>query len=275
MNAKVINLAGDEVQLASNDRGLAYGDGVFETILIHEANPVWWDEHWRRLLRGTEVLKIQTPEELTVRNACKPLFANIDRGVLKIILTRGSGGRGYAVPEKQDPRIILSLYPAPLPVPKSVNLRWCETQLACQPLLAGIKHLNRLEQVMARNEWQDTNIFDGVLCDTEDNVVCATSANIFAKIEGQWLTPKIDRAGIAGIARAWVLTQLPQIQEARLSRLQIEQAEAIFICNAVRGILAVKRLGDREYSVHADILDLQSHLAEQQAAFAMGEHCGS
>ncbi len=275
MSAKVINFAGDEVQLASNDRGLAYGDGVFETILIHEGGPVWWDEHWHRLLRGAEVLKIQTPDEATVRKVCIPFLVNIKRGVLKIILTRGSGGRGYAVPEKQDPRIILSLHPAPLPVPIAVNLRWCETQLSCQPVLAGIKHLNRLEQVLARNEWQDANIFDGLMCDTEGNVVCASSANIFARIDGQWRTPKIDRSGIAGIARAWVLKHWPHVREAHLSRLQIDQAEAIFICNAVRGILAAKRLGGREYPVHADILDLQSQLAKEQAAFAIGEHCGS
>jgi len=195
--------------------------------------------------------------------------------VLKIILTRGSGGRGYAIPDNQDPRIIISLHPAPASILEAVNLRWCETRLACQPQLAGMKHLNRLEQVLARNEWQDENVFDGLMCDTEANVVCATSANVFVKIGGRWLTPKMDRAGIAGIARAWVLKQWSQVQEAHLSRLQIDQAEAVFVCNAVRGILAVKRLGDREYPVNGDIADLQNRLAKEQAAFAMGEHSGS
>ena len=275
MTSMVINLAGIEKEFSHNDRGLAYGDGVFETILVHEEKPVWWCEHWQRLIRGAEILNIRTPDEAIVSNACNRLLINANHGVLKIILTRGSGGRGYAVPDDQDPRIIISLHPAPAPILETVNLHWCETQLACQPALAGIKHLNRLEQVLARNEWQDANIFDGLMCDTEGNVVCATSANVFASIDGRWLTPKIDRAGIAGIARAWVLRQWPQAQEAHLSRLQIEQADAIFICNAVRGILAVKRLGDREYPVHGDIPDLQNRLAKEQPAFAMGEYSGS
>ncbi len=275
MTSLVINLAGIEQAFSSNDRGLAYGDGVFETILIHEGKPVWWSAHWQRLIRGADVLKIRSPDEAIVRDACKRLLVNANRGVLKIILTRGSGGRGYVVPETQDPRIVISLHPAPAQILEAVNIGWCETRLASQPLLAGIKHLNRLEQVLARNEWQDANIFDGLMCDTEGNVVCATSANVFACIGGRWLTPKIDRAGIAGIARSWVLKQWPQAQEAHLSRLQIEQAESVFICNAVRGILAVKRLGAREYSVHGDIPDLQNRLAKEQPAFAMGEHSGS
>ncbi|MEO8000632.1 MAG: aminodeoxychorismate lyase [Arenimonas sp.] len=275
MTSKVVNLVGNSAELASDDRGLAYGDGLFETILVHAGELVWWNEHWQRLTQGAGVLKIQLPDEAIILNACNKLLEKADRCVLKIILTRGSGGRGYAVPEKQDPRIIISVHPAPSPISEPVNLRWCETQLACQPVLAGIKHLNRLEQVLARNEWQDENVFEGLMCDAEGNVVCATSANVFVKIEGRWLTPKIDRAGIAGIARAWVLKQWPQVQEARLSRLQIGQAEAVFICNAVRGILAVKRLEDREYPVDGDILGLQSQLAKEQAAFAMGEHSGS
>lgn len=272
---RVINLAGLEESFALNDRGLAYGDGVFETMLVHAGEPVWWSEHWQRLLLGAKVLKIPAPNESIVRNACQALLANHTHCVLKVILTRGSGGRGYAVPNNPEPKIIISVHTAPLPIQEAVTLRWCDTKLARQPLLAGLKHLNRLEQVLARNEWQDENIFDGLMCDTDGNLVCATSANVFVKIQGQWLSPKIDQAGIAGIARAWVFQQWPQAQEAHLSRLQAEQAEAIFICNAVRGILVVKRLGEVIFPVDQDILDLQSQLATEQPAFAMGEHRGT
>ena len=241
---RVINLAGLEDSFALDDRGLAYGDGVFETLLVHVGEPVWWSEHWQRLLCGAKVLKIPAPNEAIVRNACQTLLENHAECVLKIILSRGSGGRGYAAPDNPEPRIIISVHRAPIRIQEPVTLRWCDTRLARQPLLAGIKHLNRLEQVLARNEWKDQNIFDGLMCDTENNVVCATSANVFVKIKGQWSSPKINQAGIAGIARAWVFKQWPKTQEAHLSRLEVEQAEAIFICNAVRGILAVKRLGD-------------------------------
>jgi 4-amino-4-deoxychorismate lyase len=274
---RILNLAGPEENFALNDRGLAYGDGVFETLLVHAGEPVWWTEHWQRLLRGAEVLKIPAPNEAIVRNACEALLANHTDAncVLKIILTRGSGGRAYAAPDNPQPRIIISVHPTPIKIREPVTLCWCDTKLARQPLLAGIKHLNRLEQVLARNEWQDENIFDGLMCDTENNVVCATSANVFVKIQGQWLSPKIDQAGIAGIARAWVFKQLPNAQEAHLSRLDVEQAEAIFICNAVRGILPIKRLGNVEFPADQDIRDLQTQLALAQPAFAMGEHRGT
>ena len=274
---RVINLAGLEESFALDDRGLAYGDGVFETLLVHVGEPVWWSEHWQRLLHGAEVLKILAPNETIVRNACQLLLANHTDAecVLKIILSRGSGGRGYAAANNPEPRIIISVHRAPTRIQEPVILRWCDTRLARQPLLAGIKHLNRLEQVLARNEWQDENIFDGLMCDTENNVVCATSANVFVKIQGQWLSPKINQAGIAGIARAWVLKQWPETQEAHLSRPEVEQAEAIFICNAVRGILAVKRLGEVIFPVDQNIRDLQRQLAVEQSAFAMGEQGGT
>ncbi len=273
--SRVINLAGLEDSFALSDRGLAYGDGVFETILVHAGEPVWWSEHWQRLLLGAKVLKIPAPNEDIVRNACQALLKNHADCVLKIILTRGSGGRAYAVPDNPEPKIIISVHPAPTRMHEPVTVRWCDTQLARQPLLAGIKHLNRLEQILARNEWQDENIFDGLMCDTENKVVCATSTNVFVKVHGQWLSPKIDQAGVAGIARAWVFKQWPETQEAHLSRLEVEQAEAIFICNAVRGILMVMRLGDAEFPVDQDVRDLQKQLAKEQPAFVMGENRGT
>jgi 4-amino-4-deoxychorismate lyase len=275
MKDVVMNLAGEKTDFALNDRGLAYGDGVFETILVHDGEFVWWAEHWQRLLRGAEVLRIETPNEDIVLDACKEILANSSRCIIKIILTRGGGGRGYVMPTKQDPRIVISLHPAPSAIKVPVNLRWCETRLSRQPLLAGIKHLNRIEQVLARNEWKDETIFDGLICDTDANVVCATSANVFVKVQGQWLSPKLDQAGIAGIARAWVFGQWPHLQEARISRPEIEQGEAIFICNAVRGILAVNRLGDRVYPASREIRDLQSRLAKEQPAFASGDDSGT
>lgn len=275
MKLRVINLAGFDEPFALNDRGLAYGDGVFETILVHAGEPVWWQQHWQRLLLGAEVLKIPTPDECAVRKVCKQLLADENRCVLKIILTRGSGGRGYVAPENIDPRIIISVHSAPVPMSGRVQLRWCDTRLARQPLLAGIKHLNRLEQVLARNEWQDRAIFDGLMCDTEENVVCATSANVFAKIRGHWLTPILNQNGVAGVARAWVLQHWPQVQEAPLSRLQFGDAEAVFICNAVRGILAVNRLGDHTFPVDSEIEALQCRLAIDEPAFASGENRGA
>lgn len=275
MKSRVMNLAGLEESFTLNDRGLAYGDGVFETILVHEGEPVWWHEHWQRLLLGAQVLGIPVPDENIVLERCRELLADERRCVLKLILTRGSGGRGYSAPKNPDPRIILSIHPAPEIIRGRVSLRWCETRLAQQPLLAGIKHLNRLEQVLARNECQDPAIFDGLMCDQDGNVVCTTAANVFVKLENQWLTPQLDRAGITGVARKWVLSQWPNVREGRLSRAQVEQAEAVFICNAVRGILGVDRLGESVLAIDRETGELQDRLAMEQPAFASGEESGT
>jgi len=270
MNAKVLRDGRTRLWLEPDDRGLAYGDGVFETLLVHRGQPVWWSEHWDRLLRGARVLGLPVPDEMQVRRECESLPFDSPRAVLKIILTRGSGGRGYRAPEAPLPTVIVSSHPAP-PAAEPVTLRWCQTALAIQPLLAGIKHLNRLEQVLARAEWSDPQIADGIMCDTEDRVICATSANIFAHIGGRWLTPGVERCGIAGIARAWVLANVPGAAEADLSSAEISHSDALFLCNAVRGILPVRRLGLREWPEHEAVAKLRRQLADAQPAFAIQE----
>lgn len=268
MNRRIINLAGEDIEFSVDDRGLNYGDGVFETLLVHRGKPVWWSEHWQRLLIGAKALSLPEPNEALVQNACEQLIETMPACVLKIVLTRGSGGRGYVMPKAMSPRIIISLHAVPEKLKGPLRLTDCNTRLSHQIKLAGIKHLNRLEQVLARNEWQDDSIFDGVMCDLDNQVICTTSANIFAKINGRWLTPKIMHCGIAGIARSWVLKQWPQVQEAHLSRTELDRAEAIFICNAVRGILAVDRLGGRALLIDQDIMHLQQQLAAAEPAFA-------
>lgn len=272
MSAKVLRDGRVRLWLEPEDRGLAYGDGVFETLLVHQGQPVWWREHWDRLLRGARVLGLPMPDELQVRRECESLLAGADRAVLKIILTRGSGGRGYRAPDSPSPTVVVSSHAAPSPIHDPVALRWCTTAVAIQPALAGIKHLNRLEQVLARAEWSEPDIFDGLMCDTEDRVVCATSANLFALVGGRWLTPGVERCGVAGIARAWVLANLPDAAEADLSAAEVSHADALFLCNAVRGILPVGRLGLREWTGHDAVADLRRRLAEAQPAFEFGGH---
>nr|MBP8080876.1 aminodeoxychorismate lyase [Arenimonas sp.] len=217
MSAKVLRDGRVRLWLEPDDRGLAYGDGVFETLLVHDGQPVWWSEHWSRLMHGAQVLGLPVPDQLLARRECESLLAGSSQAVLKIILTRGSGGRGYRAPENPLPTVIVSVHPAPPAVQDPVALRWCKTAIAIQPALAGIKHLNRLEQVLGRAEWNDPDIFDGIMCDTEDRVVCATSANLFALIGGRWLTPGVTRCGVAGIARAWVLANAADAVETDLS----------------------------------------------------------
>lgn len=271
MNTIILSDGKVVAQIDPRDRGLAYGDGVFETLLVNKALPAWWDRHWSRLLRGTAALGIPAPSELAVRRACATLM-NAESGacVLKIICTRGVGGRGYRPPATTMPTIIVSTYPEPDPV-GPVDLRWCQTPWAIQPRLAGIKHLNRLEQVLARAEWDDPGIFDGIVCDTEDRVVSATSANLFALVGGRWLTPRLDRCGIAGIVRGWLLDEVPEAAQADLSAAEVSHADALFLCNAVRGILPVRRLGLREWTLHPAVTLLRRKLALVNPAFVLEE----
>jgi 4-amino-4-deoxychorismate lyase len=255
-----------------DDRGLAYGDGVFETLLVHRGQPIWWREHWQRFEHGARVLGIPVPDQATVRGECDRLLAGAARAVLKIILTRGRGGRGYAPPAEMKPTWILSLHDPPPPAPpEGVALQWCKTRMAIQPMLAGIKHCNRLEQVLARAECSDPGVFDGLVCDSDGRVVSATSANLFARIDGLWLTPALQRCGVAGIARGWLLQQLDRAGEAELTPADVENADAVFLCNAVRGILPVRRLGQRQWPIDADVERIRRQLLQEQPAFSPEE----
>ncbi|MGV8942368.1 MAG: aminodeoxychorismate lyase [Lysobacter sp.] len=254
------------VALAPDDRALAYGDGVFETMRSHSGTVPWWDRHWARLQHGAQRLRLALPLQAQVRDEAESLLAGAD-GVLKLLVSRGSGGRGYALPADPVPTWMLSLHPLPPPL-TGLTLRWCDTRLAVQPALAGIKHGNRLEQVLARSEWADeVEADEGLMCSTQDDVVCATAANLFVLQGGQWRTPPVDRCGVAGVCRQWLLDTF-DIEVARLSVADVETADAVVLSNAVRGILPVSHLGERTWLPHPQVADWQRCLAADNPAFA-------
>lgn len=253
------------------DRGLAYGDGLFETMRVHHGRLPWWSRHWARLACGAERLGLPLPDAAFVLGEAQALLGGCAEGVFKLILSRGSGGRGYAPPADAEPTLVLARYPLPAAASAAgLHLRWCELQLSSQPRLAGLKHLNRLEQVLARAEWDDPGIHEGLLCDTDGHVVSATAANVFARVEGRWLTPRLDRCGVHGVLRGWLLQQ-GGVAEAVLTRAMVESAEALFLGNAVRGILPVCRLGERGWSASPEVAALQAALAAAEPMFAATE----
>ncbi len=254
--------------LDPGDRGLAYGDGVFETILVDRGRLVWWDRHLARLLVGCDRLGIARPDADFLLRCARAQAADCGRGVLKLILTRGSGARGYARPLEGGGLLALGLADPPPPAPaEGLRLRWCDLRLARQPRLAGIKHLNRLEQVLARAEWSDPAIHEGLVCDLAGDVVGATAANLFVLHDGAWVTPPVDDSGIAGVCRGWILEHVQGAQVARLKRAQVESAQAIVLCNAVRGILGVCGLGTRRWALLPEVRALIAALAAAEPAF--------
>ncbi|QWP76046.1 aminodeoxychorismate lyase [Lysobacter sp. K5869] len=252
------------------DRGQAYGDALFETLRAHRGELPWWDAHWARLSGGAQRLGLPTPDPRHVREAAADLLAGRD-AVLKLILSRGEGGRGYAPPARPEPVWTLSRHPLPPPARAGgLRLRWCELRLSEQPALAGLKHCNRLEQVLARAEWDDPDIDEGLLRNAAGELVCATAANVFVLHGEQWRTPPVDRCGVAGVCRQRLI-ELSGARIAVLSADELQRADAIFLCNAVRGILPVARLDERQWAPHPAVAGLRRRLGDAHPAFVPGD----
>lgn len=248
-------------------RGFAYGDGVFETMRAIDGSIPWWPAHRARLALGATRLRIPLPSTECLDSELQDWRSLHRDAVIKLVVSRGGGGRGYAPVTNAPP--VWALIAAPLPAPSrpgGLALRWCGTRLSRQPLLAGIKHCNRLEQILARAECSDPAIDEGLMRDTEGEVIAATAANLFVLREGRWWTPPLDRCGIAGICRGWALPSLAA-GERQLGVGEVETADAVVLCNAVRGILPVARLGDRIWSPHPAVDEARRRLAAAHPAF--------
>jgi 4-amino-4-deoxychorismate lyase len=268
MNVRIFHGSDRVDAIAPDDRGLAYGDGLFETLRAYRGTLPWWDAHWARLARGGERLGLALPDQALARTEAADLFADGGDGVLKLIVTRGGETRGYAPVTDAPPRWLLARHPLPAAPPLGgLRLHWCTTRLAIQPLLAGIKHCNRLEQVLARAESVAAGADEGLVRDIDGAVVSATSANLFVLRQGRWQTPLLDRCGVAGTCREHLLAPLDAC-EARLGPAEVESADAIFLCNAVRGILPVASLGPRDWAPHPAVAAARRVLARLHPGFA-------
>ncbi|WP_256645374.1 aminodeoxychorismate lyase [Thermomonas paludicola] len=252
--------------VSASNRGLAYGDGLFETMRVHRGALPLWPRHLARLREGALRLGIALPEQAFIEARIADAIAGIDAGVLKLLLTRGDGGRGYAPPIDAPPVWTLALHSLP-PMPATLRLHACDTRLAIQPALAGIKHCNRLEQVLARAEVERAGCDEGLVRDTDGRPVCATSANLLVYRLGRWLTPPLERCGVAGVLRGWLLEQ-GLVEVAALAQEDVRDADAVALCTAVRGILPVLMLGARTWAAHPAIPDLQARLAMAYPMFS-------
>ena len=230
------------------DRGLQYGDGVFETMRVRRHRVRLLDFHLDRLFEGCRRLGIEPPSAARLRRELESRAAMRGDAVLKLIVTRGPGSRGYRPSGEERCTRVISLHAPPprdgiaAPYP-AVRVRMCATRLGTNPMLAGIKTLNRLESVMARSEWSDSRVWEGLLRDVDGNIVSGSMSNLFIRSGSYLMTPILDRCGIAGVMRRWVLKQAMDFGlrplEGRLGWNQIGEAEEAFMTNAVAGVVSV------------------------------------
>jgi len=256
--------------LAVTDRGLLYGDGLFETLAVRNGRPQRWARHLARLQDGCERLSIPLPDGSLLAAEAERLCTGVDRAVLKIIITRGPGSRGYRPEAALAPTRVVQCLPDPgysqACARDGIAARLCALRLGHNPALAGLKHLNRLEQVLARSEWNNDNIREGLLADQAGNLVEGTMSNVFLVHGDTLLTPDLARCGVSGIMRGLLLELAGHagiacaVRDVALEELQ--QAEELFVCNSLAGIWPVVQCNDRAYTVGGVTRTLQRLLEE-------------
>lgn len=245
--------------ISIQDRGFHYGDGLFETLALVNQQPVFWMQHYQRLSSGCQRLGIQCPTESELKRDIDKLndtTVDIPHSVLKIIVTRGDSDRGYKADEKSKSNIVLMLSTYPK-YPKQywhegINVRRCKTTLSTHTQLAGLKHMNRLEQVLARQEWND-EFQEGLMSDDKGYLVEGVMSNLFIVKNKSIITPCIDKAGVDGIMRNVVLNLCESngiiAKQDKLSLEQVLDADEVFLTNSIIGIWPVNKIDAQSYSI--------------------------
>ena len=260
MNSVLINgITAD--YLTINDRAIHYGDGLFETILCSNNTLFYWPQHYQRLRQSALKLKLNCPDEQILLHDISYLLKENETpeaGVfsIKIIITRGSSERGYVIPKKtSENRIVLlsaispdycALISGEL---LSGELYLCRQQVSINESLAGLKHLNRLENVLARNEWHDTaknNYVDGLMLNANQHVIEGTMSNLFAIKDNKLYTPDLRQSGINGIMRAMIIAAAErngiEVSTVNISLEELLDMDEIFISNSLMGVRSVNKI---------------------------------
>jgi len=238
--------------LAIADRAIQYGDGLFETIAVINQQIHNWDKHFERLCNGCQVLGFSAPDEKKLLSEIESLLTqqpDMKRCIIKILLTRGTGGRGYGIPESQQNQRIITVYPWPdYPLEyydQGVAIAEVSFRLAQQPVLSGIKHTNRLEQVLAKQKLSK-EFQEALVLDHRDNIIEGISSNIYFFSDGVLCMPDLKQCGIAGTIRARIIELcqqnniLTKLGEFKIK--QIREADEVFMSNSIIGLWPVKTI---------------------------------
>ena len=242
--------------ISIRDRGLLYGDGVFRTLRATQGKAQHWPLHYQKLQHDCTALGIACPDVALLSAELNNLLAQHPDVVVKLIVTRGEGTRGYAPPTQTVPIHLWDISPIPdYPADwatHGIKTRLCQLRLSHQPRLAGIKHLNRLENVLAAAEWDDADIAEGILLDVSGNVIEGTRSNLFMVRDGMLLTPDLSYCGVAGVQRERVMEQAAiynvSCRAGQFGLAELLAADEVFLVNSVIGLWPVRELQSRTWS---------------------------
>ncbi|MGS2724477.1 aminodeoxychorismate lyase [Porticoccus sp. GXU_MW_L64] len=260
-------------ELETSDRGLAYGHGLFETLRVCNGKALLLQYHLERLHMGTQVLGIAVDLDGLEKQLLSFIKNRTEAGVAKILLTAGYGGRGYQTSELAQPNIVLQWHPLASTSSEPLHVRLCQHRLPNNPPLAGIKHLNRLDQIIARQEWNGSDIGEGIMLDTQGRPVEAVASNLFVWLRGAWVTPKLHRCGVAGVMRRVIMEQLCpalgiDVIERDMQRDELAKACEMILCNSVQGIRSVASVDQLvNYKEFTQGQQLRRILGEQYPCF--------
>jgi len=249
------------------DRGFQYGDGLFETIAYKNSQLQLWDAHMQRLRHGCDRLSLGVVDEALWLDDIKQLQLKED-AVIKLIISRGVSGRGYTYNTSNNVTRVtaVSLWPNYTRDNfQGIATTFCKTPISINPVLAGIKHLNRLDNVLARNEWHSADIAEGFMLDHNQHVIEGTMSNVFCVLGEELYTPSLQQCGVAGVMRQRVLeyakVQGVSVNIIEISKLNFLQMDSIFITNSLIGIWPVKKIIEdgvvTEFSVGSLVIELQ------------------
>ena len=253
------------------DRGFAFGDGIFRTLRVSAGRPLNWDRHFRRLAHDCNALGLAVPREDVLRSEMTRVAPG--DATVKITVTRGLSGRGYSMPPETRPVRVVAAFPPPeYPMELArdgIRVRRCDLVLSEQPRLAGVKTLNRLENVLARSEWFDARIREGLLCDGAGRLVEGTMSNVFLVLGGAIRTPSLTRCGVSGAQRDRIhdlaLSNGIAFDVRDIPFGELSDADEVFLANSLIGLWPVVAFGARQWPVGPLTRRFQAEIAADDA----------
>jgi 4-amino-4-deoxychorismate lyase len=252
MSATLINgrAAGN---IDSTDRGLQYGDGLFETIACREGHACWLALHLRRLQQGCERLRLAFDGFELLRTEIGELAAGQRRCLVKVIVTRGSATRrGYAPAGDEQPTRIVSRHDwpdEPARGERGFQVGVSQVTLGINPLLAGLKHLNRLEQVLAQMARDAAAMDEVLMLSAAGQVIGGSMSNVFLADDSGLFTPDLGGCGVAGVMRHLVLEAATRLGQRVCVRTvapsELTTVREVFMTNVRWGVQSVRVLDGR------------------------------